>query len=190
MIAQTLTPLLLAVLPVLGLPPCARDTTGCVVPPQPVPATNFFLPTTTLVYDVDRSYVYCSSPEGEVLDHKLTTVLTFTYPPASLGKTCQFAFSLAPTDTCTGTKQLDVWTSWSPVATCGGTGNHRDNQIGRIAVAAGQEATWVATYGTYMSVPTPCEAPGTVKGMEVSGVGDADHVVWWPAVSGPKIIYW
>lgn len=121
-----------------------------------------------------------------------TTLLTFTYPAAAVGKQCSFAFYLDSRDSLSGSKKLDLYTSNSPApgpTTSWGPGNQRNIHLGRLSAELGAFATWDATYNAYLTQKTACKAEGTTEGFELVGVFDNDYVSWDPTVAGPRIIY-
>ncbi|KAK3370390.1 hypothetical protein B0H63DRAFT_454565 [Podospora didyma] len=126
--------------------------------------------------------------------HDITTMLTFTYPPAVQGRQCWLAFNLptgATVSPATGA-QVDVFKQWQPVSGCPSQGNNRDVHLGRMNVpsVAGGVGTWAATYNAHLTAAGPCPAPGTVEGIEIVGVGDNEDVAWQQGAGvGVKIVY-
>lgn len=178
-----------------------RDNTTTTNCPTPHPPTHkYFLPSATWTYDVGTGAINCAAPGGKVFKsdtdggHDITTLLTFTYPPAVAGATyCQFEFRLEATDVNTGSQKMDLFTSLSPAPGCTSSwppGNQRNINLGRLDAVSGGEATWEATYSTYLTGPTKCQAPGTVEGLELVGVYDNDDIEWSPYISGARIKYW
>lgn len=122
----------------------------------------------------------------------ITTLLTFTYPQEAQGQQCQFAFDLDNQAGLSGSGKLDLFTSNQPAPgpTNGwGPGNQRNLPLGRLSAVLGGQATWDATFSTYLTQSTDCKDPGTVEAFELVGVFDNDYVSWDPAVAGPRIIY-
>ncbi|CAG9981133.1 unnamed protein product [Clonostachys byssicola] len=120
-----------------------------------------------------------------------TALLTFTYPSYVSGQKCQFAFSLDSTATLQGSAKLDLFSSLQPAPgpTAGwGPGNQRNVNLGRLNLFKPGQATWEATYSSYLTQKTDCKAPGTVEAFELVGVYDRDLVSWNPALAGPRIV--
>ncbi len=143
-------------------------------------------------YDVGTGAIHCNPAGGLVSKsttnngHDITTLVTFTYPAASLGKKCQLAFSLDATASLSGSQKIDVFTSLSPAPGCTtgwGPGNQRNNQLGRLSATLGAYATWEWTSSSYLTAPTDCKAPNTTEGFELVGVYDTDYVAWNGAVA-------
>lgn len=54
----------------------------------------------------------------------------------------------------------------------------------------GSVATWETKYSTYLTAKGPCKAPGTVEGIELVGVNDAENVAWGQGGGlGARILY-
>lgn len=202
MLAKTILGLALLAGTTLAAPapsPCARGKRGCVTPtPSPVTGDTIY-PNSVANYDVGNGHlthtgwgsVYKADSDG---GHDRTTLLTFTYPAAAAGKTCQLFFPLEGWETATGSQQVDVYTSlqaapgydtfdWPP-------GNQRDQELGRLDVVVGGEATWDWTSSGFLTGPTPCGVAGGQVNLELVGVNDNDDVEWDPWVSGAQIRYW
>lgn len=128
--------------------------------------------------------------------HDLTTLLTFTYPAGVAGKQCWLDFNVPASATVSptgaaGLAKIDVFRQWAPVNTCPSQGNNRDIQLGRLNVPGpGKAATWDVVYNSYLTSKAPCQAPGTVVGIEFVGVGDAENIAWKQSAGfGARILY-
>lgn len=170
-------------------------TTQVFATPLQPRANAFFTPTTIWKYNTGTGAI-AATTSGLVAKSNngqdTTALLTFTYPSAASGKQCQFAFYLDNAATLNGSRKLDLYTSTNPAPGPRSTwppGNQRNIHLGRISAIKGGFATWDAKYSTYLTQKTPCKAPGTVEGFELTGVYDQDTVGWNPAVAGPRIIY-
>jgi len=160
-------------------------------------AQLYFLPSNPIIHDVDVGNscdpLVCKISEQNGA-HLQSTMFTFTYPPAVLGKTCYLGLPLGPSAELYGSQQIDVFRMWSPVTSCPSYGNNRDLELGRMNLFAGGNATWAWTSYSYLTQPTKCPVPGTVEGIEFAPVSDAtgnDWVVWVQGVeSGPRIYYY
>lgn len=159
--------------------------------------TDFFTPSAIWKYTINTGAI-SSTSTGLVSKSAtnngsdITTLLTFTYPPAVVGKKCQFAFYLDNTAVLSGSRKLDVYTSVNPApgpTNSWGPGNQRNIQLGRLSPYLGGSATWDTTYSAYLTQKTDCKAPGTKEGYELVGVLDGDYVSWDPKVAGPRIVY-
>ncbi|KAH7137340.1 hypothetical protein B0J13DRAFT_559513 [Dactylonectria estremocensis] len=160
-------------------------------------ATKFFTPK-VWSYNV-RNGAISSTSRGVVSKYDsnngndITALLTFTYPAAAVGKQCQFVFYLNHGGNLHGSGKLDLYSSNSPAPgpTSGwGPGNQRNQHLGRLSVSRGADATWDATYFSYLTKKTPCKAAGTVEAFELAGVYDNDFVSWNPSVAGPRIVWY
>jgi hypothetical protein len=125
--------------------------------------------------------------DGQTSD--ITTLLTFDFPAASQGMTCEFHFYLDGTAQLSGSGLVDVFTSLAP-ATAGTTswpsGNQRNQQVGRLSAANPGEATYVAGFpNAIQSFPCP---QGTYA-IELVGVYDQDDVEWSGSGSGSYFVY-
>ncbi|KAK7414043.1 hypothetical protein QQX98_007075 [Neonectria punicea] len=172
-------------------------TASVLAAPLESRAAPYFTPSALWKYNV-RNGAISSTSRGVVSKsdtnngNDITALITFTYPSASAGKQCQFAFYLNNGATLTGSGKLDLYTSLSPApgSTTGwGPGNGRNNHLGRLSAALGKTATWDATYSAYLTKKTPCKAPGTKEGFELVGVYDNDYISWNPSFAGPRILY-
>ncbi|KAK3681380.1 hypothetical protein B0T22DRAFT_304613 [Podospora appendiculata] len=191
-------PLLLAI-PSLALPapepvPCRRgdplDPRGCLA---------FELqPSAIVVHDVWwAGQNVCNPGTCKVTKsptsggHDLTTMFTFTYPAAVANRQCWLEFSVPAGASVSAGAKVDVFRQWRPVSACPSQGNNRDVQLGKMVVgAAGGRATWEATYNSYLTAKGPCAAPGTVEGIEIVAVGDAEEVLWQQGAGvGVKVVY-
>lgn len=158
-------------------------------------------PTTALLHDTHWSGQNVCNPSTlsitkTTTGHDLTTLLTFIYPAAAAGKQCWLDLTLPSTATVSptgaaGTAKIDVFRQWAPVNTCPSQGNNRDSQLGRLVVPGpGRTATWEVTYSSHLTAKGPCPAPGTVEGIELVGVNDAENVSWGQAAGvGVSILY-
>jgi hypothetical protein len=172
-----------------------RTTYECPGTPNPVPQAQIIRPDVTSQYKVWNGAVDRYTKRGRIFkDGKatdVTTLLTFSFPAASAGKTCSFHFDLSGDSTAkiSGTGQFDVFTSLAPAdysTSSWPPGNLRDHHIGRMTAKTGGEATWVAGFPTF-GQGFPCPA-GQAYGGELVGVGDND-LIDWLSTSGPYIQY-
>ncbi|KAH8688417.1 hypothetical protein BGZ61DRAFT_453188 [Ilyonectria robusta] len=156
-----------------------------------------FNPSATWAYNV-RTGEIASTSRGVVSKfdankgNDITALLTFTYPAASKGKQCQFAFYLNDGGNFHGSGKIDLFSSLTPAPGTTATwppGNQRNQHLARLSVARGQDASYDATYSTYLTKKTPCKAPGTKEGFELVGVYDNDFVSWNLNHAGPRIVY-
>ncbi|KAH8701334.1 hypothetical protein GQ44DRAFT_55074 [Phaeosphaeriaceae sp. PMI808] len=158
--------------------------------------TTTLRPTYTSQYSVWSGAIQRSTYTGKIFKDgrttDITTLVTFTFPPASAGKTCSFGFNL-PNDSSSrlsGTGQFDVFISLAPVSASTSSwppGNLRDQHIGRMAAKLGGEATWIAGFPTF-GQGFPCPA-GETYGGELVGTGDVDHIEWIAGNAGPYVKY-
>ena len=175
----------------LAAPHHARDNTTA--------SGLYFQPSAWYNYHVNSGAIDCNV-QGGIVDKSynnqgkdITTLATFTYPPATAGQRCQLAFYLDNTAPVTGSGKIDVFTRNQPAPGCTtgwGPGNQRGNNIGRWSVAKNAFATWDATFGAYLTAPTACKPVGTQEGFEFVGVYDNDHVAWNPAANAGARIYY
>lgn len=186
--------LLLSAAGVLGAPTSNSDSSVAKR------GSGSFKPKTVYQYNVGTGAIDCTThPYGLVEKSPAnggqdkTTLLTFEYPdniPA--GATCQFDFTLTPSDTLEVSGLVDVFSSLAPAPGCTsgwGPGNQRNNHLGRIAVGRNPGASvWVQTYGG-LSVGVPCKPAGTIEAFELVGVYDYDRIKWNNNVSGASIVY-
>jgi hypothetical protein len=161
--------------------------------------TDYFTPSARYHYHVNNGAIDCGVTTGLVSKadanqgRDITTLLTFTYPPAAVGKKCRLAFYLDSTATVTGSGKLDVFSSLQPAPGCTtgwSPGNQRNVNLGRWSVLKNAFATWDATYGAYLTTPTDCKPAGTQEGFELVGVYDNDYISWNPAVGAGTRIYY
>ncbi|KAF6789087.1 hypothetical protein CSOJ01_14843 [Colletotrichum sojae] len=176
-------------------------TSALAAPLESRQSSASFGPSATFAYNVGTGRIDPLSNQGYVSKYyqnngqDLTALLTFTYPEAARGRTCQFVFQSDPAKTwASGSQKLDLFTSLQPAPAGGATtwppGNQRDQNIGRLSVANGAgQSTWDVTFGEKISKPVPCAAPGTVEAYELVGVYDNDYVSWRDG-AGPRIVYW
>ncbi|KAF7554460.1 hypothetical protein G7Z17_g2883 [Cylindrodendrum hubeiense] len=187
MLFKTMFATVVAAVSALAAPLEARDST----------TQSHFGPSAFWAYNV-RTGAIESHKRGVVSKfdankgNDITALLTFTYPAASAGKQCQFAFYLNSGGNFHGSGKLDLYSSNSaaPGPTTGwGPGNQRNKHLGRLSIVRGKDATWDATYNAYLTKKTPCKPPGTVEAFELVGVYDNDFVSWHPNGAGPRIFY-
>lgn len=176
-------------------------TTALAAPSLVPRAPSEIQPSASVTHDTHWSgQNVCNPPTLSVTKtntgHDLTALLTFTYPAAALNKQCWLEFNVPSTATVSptgaaGTAKIDVFRQWAPVNTCPSQGNNRDVQLGRLVVpGAGQLATWEVKYNTYLTGKGPCKAPGTVEGIELVGVNDAENVSWRQGAGvGVRVLY-
>src|SRR5204863_6489224 len=132
-------------------------------------------------YDVDTGLI--QKDNGKTPD--ISTLLTFTFPPESEKRQCQFIFSLDSASELSGSEQFDLFTSLAPAAgptTTWPPGNLRDQYVGRFKAQIGGDATPIDH-----SYVFPCPA-GKTLGYELVGVYDVDHIKWKAGATGPKIV--
>ena len=172
-----------------------RTTYECPNPVDPVSPAQVIYPDVTSQYKVWAGAVDRYTERGRISKDgtttDITTLLTFSFPAESAGKTCSFHFDLSDDTTAkvSGTGQFDVFTSLAPAdysTSSWPPGNLRDQHIGRMTAKAGGEATWVAGFPTF-GQGFPCPA-GEAYGGELVGVGDND-LIDWLSTSGPYIQY-
>jgi hypothetical protein len=160
------------------------------------PTANIIRPSTLSQYDVWTGAVHYKSAEGKIFKDghstDVTTLLTFTFPAASAGKTCSFHFnpSADPAATVSGTAQFDVYTSQAPATANSASwpsGNLRDHHLGRMTAKSKGEATWVDGFPKFGQA-FPCPA-GETYGAELVGAGDIDHIQWLASADVAYISY-
>ncbi|KAK3682053.1 hypothetical protein B0T22DRAFT_444301 [Podospora appendiculata] len=161
----------------------------------PLDCRGVIAPTTLYTFNVGTGAINCTNTGGLVSKshtnggNDITTLITFTYPPESAGKTCTLQFFLAGPDvSLDGTGQIDVFSILAPAPGCTDSwppGNGRNIHLGRWNVDISQYATWDWTSSSYLTQPTTCAAPGTVEAYEFVGVGDYDLVQWGDSSSAP-----
>ncbi|KAH7396068.1 hypothetical protein BKA64DRAFT_675246 [Cadophora sp. MPI-SDFR-AT-0126] len=165
--------------------------------PQYVPTgSDIIKPTTRSQYEVWTGAVHYNTPNGKIFkdghSSDITTLLTFDFPAATYGKTCEFHFVLASeaTSKLSGSAQFDVFTSLAPAThstTTWPSGNLRDQHAGRMQAYLPGEAQWLEGFPTYgKSFPCPS---GTLAG-ELVGTGDVDDIEWLAGNSGAYIKYY
>jgi len=155
--------------------------------------TRELLPRKTYTYNVKSSAISCSPPNKIFKStsnngNDITTLMTFKYTSAMAGKTCQFGFELSNSDTLTGSKTFQLFSSLEPVQSCPtNSGNKRNNHLGTMKAKVGK-GTWVEQFMP-IAKPGPCGNAGAVEAFELVGVGDNVHIAW-TGRSGPRIYYW
>ena len=108
--------------------------------PAPVPqipaSGNVIRATTRSQYSVWTGAINYNTTTGRIFKDgrttDITTLLTFTYPAASAGRTCTFHLYLDTASTLTGTRTFDVFSSLYPAARSTTTwppGNGRNQQL-------------------------------------------------------------
>jgi hypothetical protein len=138
-----------------------------------------------VTYDVPTGQIF---KDGKTTD--ITTLLTFTFPDATAGKTCEFDFALNNCLHCnpsppTGTLQFDAYTAIKPADRSTNdwpSGNLRDQYIGRLKAVKPGIATPVE--GFPHVGPFPCPAGKTLGG-ELVGAGDQVNIQWDGKGEGP-----
>lgn len=173
-------------------PLTVRQSNEC---PQPPNDPNTIRPEVTSQYEVWTGVIHRPTERGRIFKNgkttDITTLLTFTFPADSAGKTCSFHFDLSDGSTAavSGSGQFDVFTSLAPAQHSTSSwppGNLRDQHIGRMTANVDGEAEWVKGFPTF-GQGFLCPA-GQTYGGELVGVGDND-VIDWLATSGPYIQY-
>ncbi|KAF2466155.1 uncharacterized protein BDR25DRAFT_79813 [Lindgomyces ingoldianus] len=120
----------------------------------------------------------------------ISTLMTFSFPQAADGKTCEFNFELndGTFSVTPDVAQLDAFHS-SQYATASSPGwgppsNYRDVQLGRLEVSK-----WGGlAQQKWGSFSFPC--PSGKKGFEVAPTGDAMTIEWDSPSDGPYIRYY
>jgi Ubiquitin 3 binding protein But2 C-terminal domain len=154
--------------------------------PAPVPQVpagpGVVTPSVRSQYEVWTGAIHYKTAAGKIFKNgittDITTLVTFNFPPESVGKTCEFHFYLSTTSTVTGSGLFDVFTSLAPATgdtTSWPPGNQRNNHVGRLSAVLGGEATFVSGFpNTILSFPCPA---GTWAA-EFVGVYDSDDIEW------------
>lgn len=152
-------------------------------------------PDTLSQYTVSTGAIAYNVPTGRIhkngVDSDITTLVTFTFPDNTAGKTCEFNFALNNCLHCNpgypyGTAQIDVYTSLAPAdhsTTTWPNGNMRDQYIGRLQAIKPGVASYVAGFPV-IGQGFPCPA-GMTLGGELVGVGDVDEINWDGEGEGP-----
>ncbi|OCK86167.1 hypothetical protein K432DRAFT_376974 [Lepidopterella palustris CBS 459.81] len=165
-------------------------STSAVPTPSPM-----IRPDSLSLYTVSTGAIDYNSPTGRIFknghDSDVTTLLTFTFPDNTAGKTCQFNFALNDCLHCnpsppTGTAQFDVYTSQAPAdhSTTGWpSGNLRDEYVGRLQAIKPGVATYVPGFPV-VGQGFPCPA-GMTFGGELVGAGDNLDIQWDGKGEGP-----
>ncbi|KAH8892952.1 hypothetical protein GQ53DRAFT_764047 [Thozetella sp. PMI_491] len=156
---------------------------------QPRSPANYVQPSNIVLHNLDTGNTcnptFCQISE-ENGNHLISTVVTFTYPTNVAGKTCYLGLPLGPSAELSGSMQTDVFQTWAPVETCPSYSSNRGNELGRLNLVAGGDASWAWTSSGYMTAPTPCPAPGTVEGYEFAPVWGATGDDWVLFVDGSE----
>ncbi|KAF7543418.1 hypothetical protein G7Z17_g10752 [Cylindrodendrum hubeiense] len=173
-------------------------TTSVLAAPLESRTEKYFTPSVIWHYSVSNGAISAAT-SGEVYKdvanhgQDVTTLLTFRYPEQAEGLQCQFAFYVDDTVGLSGSKKLDLFTSYNPApgpTTGWGPGNQRNVPLGRLSLEPNSFATWDATYDCFLTEKTPCKPHGTIEAFELVGVNDNDVVTWNPANgAGPRIVY-
>jgi ubiquitin 3 binding protein But2-like protein len=146
---------------------------GAVITPSDI--SQYQVSTGAINFNVANGKIARSSASGDT-----TTLLTFNYPAAAAGKTCAIHFYLSSGSTLSGTKTFDVFSSLQPAThstTSFPPGNQRNQQIGRLSVNLGSEATYEAGF-PQAAAAFPCPAAGTAYGYEFAPNGDFSDIEW------------
>jgi hypothetical protein len=169
---------------VAGAPAPQIPSSGAVI--TPVAQSQYDTWTGAIRYQSAAGKIF---KNGKVTD--TTTLLTFTYPAASAGKSCTFHFYLPSTGTLSGTGQFDLFSSLAPATKSTSSwppGNQRNIQLARLQAVTPGEATYVAGF-PLTGQKYPCPASGTTAGYELVGVGDTDDIEWTGSSAGAYITY-
>lgn len=122
----------------------------------------------------------------------ITTLLSFTFPAESAGKTCSLMFPLDDTAVTKGSQRAQAFSSLKPAEKTTDTwpdGNLRDQHLGDLFFQSGVGASWETTYGPYAGDTFPCPA-GYKLGAELVGRWDSVEISWDQSLSGPYIEYY
>jgi hypothetical protein len=160
-----------------------QGTGTSYTPPPPPPAegdASVVYPGTVSQYSVWTGAVAFQVYDGKIFkdghSSDISTLLTFSFPEASYGKSCKVAFT-APSST--GGGQFDVFTSLMPATQSTSTwpsGNLRDQHLGRMQLGADGTASLVSDVAPALVEAFPC--PKGVVGMELVGAGDNVDIKW------------
>lgn len=153
------------------------------------------LPDNISIYHGFGGEIKFNSPYGQISRQQsgnddISTLITFTFPEETRGRTCEFNFELNDAGSFTiapGNNAFDVFRS-TQVATEDSAGwgppsNYRDVQLGRMKAVAGGQAS--VDWGTFTF---PCPV-GETKGFEVTPTGDSIFIQWNEPNDGPWIRY-
>lgn len=162
--------------------------------PFPGAPTKVITPTTLSIYhgfggriEYDTNYGLVQRKQGGNDD--ISTLVTFTFPADSKDKKCTFRFEL---DDATSSLDpvnpfVDIFSSLQPVvkssAGWGPPNNGRDQQLGRLRVVKGGQAT--VEWGNFVF---DCPS-GQTKGYEVVTTGDRIDLRFNKGADGPYIVY-
>jgi len=111
----------------------------------------------------------------------ISTLLTFTFPPETAGKSCSIELVLNSASTLTGTPAFDIFSSLYPATsstTSWPPGNGRDQDLGRADAVIGGFAIYEPPPFPQIAANFPCPAPGTVQGYELVPTGDQTDIEW------------
>jgi hypothetical protein len=158
---------------------------AAAAPAPQVPASGAVItPTALSQYSVWTGAIQYNTGYGKIFKNgkttDVTTLLTFTYPAASAGKTCTFHLYLASTSTLTGAKAFDIFSSLQPATystTTWPPGNQRNIQLARVSAVLAGEVTYLAGY-PQTAKSYPCPAAGTVAGYEFVPTDDTTDIEW------------
>jgi len=161
--------------------------------PQIPSGPNTVRATTRSQYEVWTGAIQYDTGVGKIFKNgvtsDITTLLTFEFPAAAAGSTCEFHFYLDGTATLGGSGLFDVFTSLAPATadtTSWPPGNQRDQNVARLSAANPGEAAYVAGFpNTIQSFPCP---NGTYA-IELVGVYDVDDIEWSGTGSGSYFVY-
>jgi hypothetical protein len=166
--------------------------------PAPVPqipsSGAVIAPSAVSQFDVWTGAIRYASGAGKIFKNgrttDTTTLLTFTYPTASGGRTCTFHLYLDAASVQTGAKDVDIYSSLQPATTSTSTwgpGNQRNNQLARVAVSKPGDVTYLAGY-PQVAKSYPCPS-GTV-GYELAPTDDTMDIEWTQSATvGAYITY-
>ncbi|KAF2252326.1 hypothetical protein BU26DRAFT_516990 [Trematosphaeria pertusa] len=137
-------------------------------------------------YDVSSGLISRGQPEPLPAGHDISTLMTFDFPWASNGKTCEFMFELTDKGNYVilDTPFFDVFRSSQPATHSGPGSNYRDTQLGRMKAMSMADAE--KQWGTFTF---SCPA-GQTKGFEVAPTGDKTKITWNKAFDGPWIRFY
>jgi hypothetical protein len=152
--------------------------------PQAPFLVNKILPSVVSHYEVWTGAIKFNTGTGKVFKNgqttDITTLLTFTYPAASVGKTCSINLALGPASIQTGAKQIDIFSSLAPAPgprSSWGPGNGRNNHLGRISVNKPGLGVYLAGFPV-AGQSFPCPAAGTKVGFEFVSTDDMSNTFW------------
>jgi hypothetical protein len=145
---------------------------------------NKIFPSVVSHYEVWTGAIKFNTGTGKVFKNgqttDISTLLTFTYPLASVGKTCAINLSLGPASVQTGATEIDVFSSLAPAPgprSSWGPGNQRNNHLGRIRVNKPGVGVYLAGFPVTGN-SFPCPAAGTKVGFELVATDDKSNTVW------------